>query len=341
MTDRPPVADETAAWDSPDWWSDVSAWIATQATAARIVDVGPIRPLRSLDRSVVATVDTSQGPLFFKATRLRREPQVTALLSRDYPAHFPRVVALDVDRGWILMRKVCGAPLSASNDLRAWTQALHVLARIQCDYAGRVDELLDLGCPRRTVAWVRTELRRSLPRLLTRPDIVAVLSPGELDALTDSIPGWQALCDSGLPSDLPAASLDHGDLHADNILMSETGAVFLDWEAAAVGHPFFAPHVLFGYINGVFPQLRGAETILRDAYLRPWLQWCSLPTLLAAFESIRPIASLNYALGLALGSATQRAPLPAHARKVTSTIAFCLRAALGSAPDSGRARSTG
>ena len=314
--------------EGPDWFCDATAWIHQQIADARLGAVTAIAPVTSATSSAVFSVDTTAGRAYFKAAGASLEVGVTAVLARDYPAHAPPVIAADIPRGWMLVRQVSGTPLLSTTDVKVWATAFQTLAHIQRDFAGRIDELRDLGCADRTVPWVDRELGRALVPLLRRPDVAALLTDDEREAMTAAVPRWQARSRTVAFAGVPEASLDHGDLHPFNVLLSDTGApVFLDWEAAAIAHPFCAPHVLLGYVDRLLPTIGASASVVRHAYLRPWLDWSSMPVLLEAFEHVRPLAALNYGLGVArLGPPA--AHLRPQARKAADTIAFCLRRAL-------------
>jgi aminoglycoside phosphotransferase (APT) family kinase protein len=97
-------------------------------------------------------------------------------------------------------------------------------------------------------------------------------------------------------------SLEHGDLWAENVIASEAGPVFIDWEDASVAHPFFTPALLLLSLEyaSALTQLPDARRRLRDAYLQPWAnrgplaRW--LPRRLEdTFDLAQRVAMIHYA----------------------------------------------
>lgn len=84
--------------------------------------------------------------------------------------------------------------------------------------------------------------------------------------------GARARADVALLAAPSPAALEHGDLHANNVLVCRGAAWIFDWEDASVSHPFCSLLVTF---NMASDDLESAEARrmaarLRDAYLEPW-----------------------------------------------------------------------
>ena len=109
---------------------------------------------------------------------------------------------------------------------------VRLLVGLQVEWAGRVDELLDLGLP----DW------RPEPLTARAADVVArtafELEPAVLrllEDLLDGLPQRSAEVEScGLPT-----TLVHGDFHRGNVRGAEERLVLLDWGDCGVGHPLF------------------------------------------------------------------------------------------------------
>jgi aminoglycoside phosphotransferase (APT) family kinase protein len=317
-----------------DLAADAGGWIRQAAAGAGLGTVHAVVRVKHDARSSVLDVRTSGGPLLFKATRAGSEPPLTALLYRDHPAHVPPVIAIDADRGWMLVRRVEGRLLFLTSDLAAWCDAFRTLGRIQRSYVRKVAELADVGCERRSLDWVRLQMAPAVDRMLAHHEIADRLTADERRLLVTAMPQWDALCDLGGDNslrDLPDATLDHGDLHAHNILMTTAGAVYLDWEAAGIGHPFFSAHTLLGYVGRLLPEMRGSGSMLRDAFLEPWCEWYPSKLVTDVFDRVRPLASLKYAFGLLPRPGRDAAPVitdPRELEALRTAVVFCLKAAL-------------
>src|SRR5437763_14987983 len=86
--------------------------------------------------------------------------------------------------------------------------------------------------------------------------------------LDRAVPDFSRVCDE-LTSTTPASSLDHGDLHAGNVLVDGDRRRLIDWGDSCVTHPFSS---LFVTYHLVAPKLEPAARPvairrLRDAYL--------------------------------------------------------------------------
>lgn len=137
-------------------------------------------------------------------------------------------------------------------------------ARLQVELAARPDELLALGLPDLRPA----VLPERVAVLLDDPAVRAALQPGQVRALRDFAPVLARRCRQ-LESYGIAPSLDHGDLHPNNVFGCADGALAFDWGDASLTHPFSSLLVLLRSSGQFF----GAEGLaaLRSAYLEPWL----------------------------------------------------------------------
>lgn len=170
-----------------------------------------------------------------------------------------------------------GAPmrgLPGGEDAARWQAALRLYAVVQRHLESVVPELLAVGVPdhRPRTAPAQAEMllsdapamRRGLPGGLTAGDERAVRT-----ALPDLADWCADLADSPVP-----VTVQHDDLHADNVLINERGDLtVIDWGDAQVAHPFgtllttmrsIAHHT--GLDGPGDPRLDP----LRDAYLEAW-----------------------------------------------------------------------
>lgn len=299
------------------------AWVGREAAAAGFGGVARVEPQKVSDRSVVLRIVTRADSLIFKAGAglAHHEAPLTAYLSRRHPAHVPAVVAFDTDRRWMLMRQVRGPTLMSTPLVSGWQGAFETLGRIQCDLSGAVDDLFELGCYQRTLSSLTRYLDAFIPQWCAREDV----TDAERRRLADAAAIWTQLCRQPIPG-LPAATLDHADLHPRNIVVSTSGPVYLDWEGGAIGHPFWSPLILLGYVERFVPDVAGARDELRAAYLRPWTAFLPMTDLIRAFEQVRPLASLKYAFGL-WWFLTYGEPGPER-DALQKTIRACLESAL-------------
>jgi Ser/Thr protein kinase RdoA (MazF antagonist) len=159
-------------------------------------------------------------------------------------------------------------------------------ARLQVDCIDSVDALRSLGCPSRDLG----ALAHSIGTLATdtgalRPGLPDGLGEAEFERFVAMVPALQQRCEELAACGIPD-SLEHGDLWSANIFCDRASCAVIDWEDAAVAHPFFslAP-LMVGLMNS---RLGTAENVahLERAYA-------------AAFESIASPSQLRRAVELA------------------------------------------
>ena len=206
------------------------------------------------------------GIAWFKACAAHQafEVPLTAGLSARWPGAVAEVLAHDVDRRWLLMADA-GAPLRVfGNPPERWLEVLPTYAALQIGETAHVAEHLASGVPD-----LRTARLPGLFEELLRADLP--ISAGERRALEGWQPRFAARC-----RELDAAgigpSIQHDDLHVNNVYLNEGTLRVLDWGDASVAHPFFSLFETFRFLvemNG----LRAGDpwfARLRDAYLEPW-----------------------------------------------------------------------
>src|SRR5438552_511329 len=82
--------------------------------------------------SAVLRGERPDGPVYFKAVfpLFHHEPAVTEALAAEHPSALPELVAVDHERGWMLMRELARTHDWSAPDV-GWTRALHVFGEIQ------------------------------------------------------------------------------------------------------------------------------------------------------------------------------------------------------------------
>jgi hypothetical protein len=245
-------------------------------------------------------VHTNDEEFYFKAVpqSLTREPVVTQYLAQRHPQHLSEVIAVEPQRRWFLMQAAQGSTLGDCAELSYWERVADTYARLQLQWTERTEELLALGCPKRTLGMLEQEID---PLLADTP----VLLPGEPEGLSLAEIAWlrsrashfRAMCHELALYAVPF-SLDHGDLWAGNIIASEDGPIFIDWDEAALQHPFFSfsELLLSASFNESLAQLPEARTCIRDAYLGSWTKYEPMERLISAFEISQQLAALHFAV---------------------------------------------
>jgi len=97
------------------------------------------------------------------------------------------------------------------------------------------------------------------------------LDPDQRERLRAFAGGFDALCEELAAADVPE-TIQHDDLHLNNVYAGPTGLRVLDWGDSSVAHPFASLVVTFRFLeetNGLSPSDPWFAR-LRDAYLEPW-----------------------------------------------------------------------
>jgi hypothetical protein len=263
------------AWSRPGWLADASAWCVEQLEAVGRPVVGVPRQHQLWSLSVVLRCPVEGGDAYFKCSPeiFRSEAAVTRALADRMPGRVPEVIAVDEARGWLLMADLA-APELGEQDESLWHHGLTTHAGIQISWLGRVDELVALGLPVRSLARLAAE--------------VEVLTGGP--ALAEACRRLDRLG--------PGPTLVHGDLHPWNVAFGSGALRVFDWTDAAVSHPFVD---LATYVFR--PQDVAARRRLVEAYVAAWAPYGSP-------ESLREAADLALVVGALYQVQTYRNLLP-------------------------------
>jgi len=201
--DETPVPELRPAWARPGWHDEAEDWVGS-----------PLVQLRSWPLSAVLRGERDGEPVYLKAVfpLFHHEPAITEALARESPGFVPDVLAIDRERGWLLMAELPGVAGDHPSG-QSWEPLLRELGRVQRAWSDRTNELLALGAQDRGLATLA-------PEIAEHPTLVRCLE--QLAAL-------------GLPE-----TLGHGDLHRGNVAIAEDGhAIVYDWSDACVCHPLF------------------------------------------------------------------------------------------------------
>jgi hypothetical protein len=233
---------------------------------SRIPGAGPLRHVQTEPWAVVYRAETEGEPVWFKACSVHQafEVPLTAALADRWPGVVTDVLASDDDRRWLLMADA-GRPLvGLRNPPERWLELLPRYAELQIGETEHVAEHLARGVPdlrvERLPARYEDLLGSELP-----------LDPTETSALMAFAQRFEELCER-LSHDGVGPSVQHDDLHMNNVYLHDSELRVLDWGDASIAHPFFSLFETFRFLidrNGLDPD-DPWFTRLRDAYLEPW-----------------------------------------------------------------------
>jgi hypothetical protein len=217
----------------------------------------------------VHTAPTTGGPVWLKAPGPGTvfEVALYELLGKVVPQRIPLPIAVDVDRGWVLLPD--GGPtlhsrLDELDLVAALVTVLPQYGQLQRDLAPHVDELVSVG-----VADMRPAIMPA--RFDEAVAVVEARSARPVTAVREMRATYVDWC-ARLGESRVAASIDHNDLHPSNIFYTGDQARFYDWGDSVVAHPFASMLVTLAVVR---MQLgAGADdtavTRPRDAYLEVW-----------------------------------------------------------------------
>jgi aminoglycoside phosphotransferase (APT) family kinase protein len=239
--------------------------------------------------SSLLRVETAEGRFYFKAAPdfFHSEPVVTATLAEHFPATIPRPVAIDEERGWMLLEDF-GDALVGEMAVEHWGDALETLLTIQRTSLPILDTLGGAGCTDRRPEVLATQITRFAEGPLDE------LSHETIDRLRAAVPRLQELCVDMAESTIPS-TLVHGDFHAENVVIKDASHLIFDWTDACIAHPFVD---LATFFHNFGPASTDADLRhrMRDQYLLGWSDLISLDEAENLFERTEPLAAMHHAI---------------------------------------------
>ena len=268
-----------AAWTDPEWLAGAHAWIHRRVEERHGCVRGPIEQPHVRWWSTVLRVPTSAGVLWFKANHPTSayEAAVVEVLADVRPDLVPGLVAVDVERGWMLMADG-GERLreihERDRNLDRWFDVLPRYGELQIAVSGRAQDLVALGAPDRRLATLADDYERL---------IAGIDGPtaGDSARLRHLVPEVREMCRAlgalGIPE-----TIQHDDLHDGQVFVRDGTYLFFDWGDSCVSHPFFSMSVtLEGVLAWGLDDVDGSVDItpFRDAYLRAFEWYAPRPEL--------------------------------------------------------------
>ena len=195
----------------------------------------------------------------------------------------PDVIAVDAERGWIIIGDV-GANLHTPPNFQGWHKALLRLVELQRDSRAHIDQLLASGCPDGRPDHMETQIDQAM----ANEAMFSGLKADEIARLHALTPALHRSNQALEQAAFEQATLVHGDFYGANIGCKDGTLRFFDWSESCIAHPFFDLPVILRDAENYFP----AEQVdaLRDDYLACWedgqRQW----------QIALPVAALHHAI---------------------------------------------
>jgi hypothetical protein len=302
---RAEIERKTGPFLRPDWFTDVTRWIADELRPHDLRLTGSFEQFNADCIFSLIRFETNGAAVWFKAVGAdnSREFPITLALAQLCPARLPKILARKSEwRAW-LAADASGVCLRVARATHLWEDAAANLAQLQILSMSTSGAMRSAGA--RDLA--STSLRFLVESFFScvassqaiRPEsTVPTLVNEELEhiksALQNSLLHLEAL-------DLPD-TIGHMDLNPGNIFSTDSGCVFLDWAESYVGNPFFS----FEYLLQHFRQSASPgvleEDRFREAYFAPWQAVVSSQAMERAMSFV-PLAAL-FAYATTLWSAS-------------------------------------
>lgn len=270
------------------------AWAKDTLSTHKIKMCGEFEPVRLMPWSKVYRVKTPCGFVFLKVVTPPFDVELKLLpyLSGHFAEAVPHVIASSPEHFSLLMQDA-GTPLrpvmQKNYQLDLAILALQIYVHIQQDLSSRVDDLLKLGVP----DWRLNTLPSHYLSLLDKKDFLKHdgLTVNELSKLQSLVEQVQTQCEQLASFPIPE-TIEHGDIHDNNILISEQKQLIIhDWGDTVITHPFFS---LCSFIHSAKNQhkIEHLESILTQAYSDMWSKYDikeNLQNILALTNQLREV----------------------------------------------------
>jgi hypothetical protein len=331
---RPPA--RLQPWAARGWHAQVEDWLAAEMERHGRPLTGPVEQVRVWELSCVLRAPTTAGDVWFKtsiaAPLFVNEGVVMLALARLFPDNVPAPLAVDPERGWMVLAGF-DAKLGWDAPLEVVAEVARTFARMQVEAAAHVDLLLAAGCHDRRLDRLAARAEAWLPDVgadgrLPAMDTATWLSEEEAAALAAAAPRIRACCEELAALAVPS-SLVHGDLHLANVAEGPRGPLLFDWTDACVAHPFLDLATIrrgTGEVDVAEEELRAR---LRAAYLPAWSSFESPERLARAWELAVPLGALHQAISYRSLVASLQPPIDLHMARST---AWWLRQVLAELP---------
>ena len=271
-----------APWWNPGWFTSARQWLERWVAESEEVLFEPIERYYNWPLSSIVRAHTHSDIFYLKATTrlpgIANEPDLTVRLAAMFPGRVPEPLAVDYDRGWMLLRRFGDTIRTVPDDDKL--VALLEFTQLQRQSIQYIEELLEAGCPDRRLAIIEAQAIQ----LSETVSASLVLNAAEVESLRVALPRLVEACRALSEFSVPS-TLVHGDLFGGNIARPEGRFLYVDWGQACVSHPFFdAIHLMD--MDGIH------SAAARDSYLAQWTAYEPMDRLAQAWDLALPLTFL-------------------------------------------------
>jgi hypothetical protein len=237
-------------------------WIRANVSPVGAIEIVHERPWATVLRVPLA----GGGTAWFKACAPIQafEPRLSAQLFARWPDLVAEVLGHDEERAWLLLADA-GTPIGTlGNPPEPWLTVLPLYAELQRGETTHARDHLAHGVPDLRLATLPARYDDLLDHDLP-------LEPDEVARLKNFRPRFAELC-AELAAHGIQETIQHDDLHMNNVYAHGERLRVLDWGDSSISHPFASLVVTFRFLEEV-TGLRPSDPWfprLRDAYLEPW-----------------------------------------------------------------------
>lgn len=271
------ISKKQAPWFSSGWFNTIEHWIKKSAEGAGIKINGEIEKIKITDLSAVLLIPAEEGSLYFKAVipQAAYEAELSKHLNKLFKGKSADIIDINEKEGWLLMRDIKGHPLRELRDKALWQRAINEYAKLQVQEVENTDMLISMGVPDRRLHKLRDEIDKNLEAMCATG-----LNEEETSKILALKPELLRMCED--MEGIVPTSIEHGDLHSNNIRLSEEEIVFFDWGDAAVAHPFFSTRIFWNSIDELITsedEWLDMVNEFKPYYLEPWRKFAPMEDL--------------------------------------------------------------
>jgi len=283
----------------PGWLAEIMTWADEQISPFGFYLTRKFAQLNASPTFSLLRLETNGPAVWLKAVGQPnlQEFFISREVARLFPQFVPRIIGAREDcKAWLTL-EVPGNHPDKESGATVWEGIAETLARLEIASLGRALHLInagfrdsrlctlgDLVAPFVDVVGALMERQpRDQPKPMSRTELQTLAAQ-----MKESVFAFGNL---SLPN-----VLVHLDFNPGNILVSDSGRVFLDWAEAAAGPCFLTLQYLREHIRQLQPRDSAAESRAISAYVKAWSAFLDPASVRGALSLSPLVALIVYAL---------------------------------------------